>query len=64
MRDEILGEIKQAVKDRAEKTGLDLVLNSGEEVFFSRQPAVLFAREEFDFTDEIIETLNRPLAKD
>ena len=53
----MLADIKRAVKDKAEKAGLDLVLNAGESL--TGIPEVLFARPEYDFSDEIIEVLNR-----
>lgn len=57
-RAKIVADIKQAVQQRAEKIGIDLVIDTGE-VNSVGTPVVLFARPEFDMTDKIIGALNR-----
>jgi len=58
-RSEIIDAIKLAVRKIAEVTNLDIVIDTGE-VSHTGNPVVLFAKDEFDLTDEIIKVLNGP----
>lgn len=57
-RSEITGEIKAAVKRRAEAEKIDFVFDSSGKTF-NQQPALLYYPTHVDLTDKIITELNR-----
>jgi outer membrane protein len=61
MRDGIVQEIVGVVMDKVKTKGMDLVFDTSG-VSLNGVPTVLFAKPEYDFTNEIIGDLNKALA--
>ena len=59
MREGIVKEITEVVVEKVKAKSLDFVLDKSG-VSINGVPVVLYAPENVDFTNEIIETLNKP----
>ena len=59
MREGIVKEITDVVMEKVKAKGLDFVLDKSG-ISINGVPVVMYAPENVDFTNEIIETMNKP----